>query len=91
MKGNGKKVKEKKDAFMPALRVTADMAERTHKACEKLKIDPAWFRRCLIEDFIRIAESGEKPAMPPRIMTFNEEVLLNRYLEIIMCPWPKKA
>jgi hypothetical protein len=69
-------MRPKKDAYLPGLRVPMAMFLKKRQAIEKLGIHVPSFSRALVEDFIRIAESGEKPAMPPRILTAREEMTL---------------
>jgi hypothetical protein len=69
-------MRPKKDAYLPGLRVTGETAGRKRRAIEMLGVDVPSFSRFLVEDFIRIAESGEKPAMPPRLLTIREEMIL---------------
>ena len=69
-------MRPKKDAYLPGLKVTGETAERKRRAIEMLGVDVPSFSRFLVEDFIRIAESGEKPAMPPRLLTVREEMIL---------------
>jgi hypothetical protein len=66
----------KKDAYLPGLRVPSELAEQGRTACEKLGIKGPEFRRALLLDLIRIAESREQPAMPPRILTAREAQIL---------------
>jgi hypothetical protein len=49
---------------------------KKRQAIEKLGIHVPSFSRALVEDLIRTAESREKPAMPPRILTARQEMVL---------------
>src|SRR5215831_3922842 len=59
----------KKDSYIPALRVPADLAERARAACTKLSIDAPELRRELWEDIIRVAELDQHLIRPGRILT----------------------
>jgi hypothetical protein len=59
----------KKDSYIPALRVPADLAERARTACTKLSIDPPEVRRELWEDLIRVTELDQHLIRPGRILT----------------------
>lgn len=74
-------MKPKKDAVLPGLRVTAEFAERAHRAMEMLGSDLSEVRRKLWEDYIRIAESGETLSNPPRLLTASEDKVLKTYLD----------
>ena len=63
----------KKDAYIPPLRVSEDLANRVRAACVKLSIDLPEIRREGLEDLARIAESKEKLVRPIRNVT-NEMV-----------------
>ena len=76
------KYQQKKDRFLPGLRVTSEMFERKRRAMAKLHIDVPSFCRALVEDFIKMTESGEKPAMPPHILTAREERILQECMEV---------
>ena len=60
-----KKRESKKVAFIPALRVPEEFAERAQKAIEKLKQHLPHTRRMAWEAFIEIAERGEQISWPP--------------------------
>ena len=64
-----KVVREKKLACL-RLRVPEEFAERLRSAFETLGVGPAHFRRSLLSDVIRVAESGEKPVLPAKIQIF---------------------
>jgi len=59
----------KKDSYIPALRVPADLAEGARAACTKLSIDVPELRRELWEDIIRVAELDQHLIRPGRIVT----------------------
>ena len=59
----------KKDSYIPALRVPADLAQRARTACTKLSIDAPEVRRELWEDLIRVAELDQHMIRPGRILT----------------------
>ena len=60
---------DKKDSYIPALRVSSEFAERAQDACHRLFLHPPKIRREAWEDLIRIAESGHTLLRPARWMT----------------------
>ena len=60
---------DKKDSYIPALRVSSEFAERAQDACDRLFLHPPKIRREAWEDLIRIAESGHTLLRPARLMT----------------------
>jgi hypothetical protein len=72
---------DKKDATFPALRISAIMSRRVYAAFDRMGINMPNFRRRLIEDIIRIVESGETVALPPRIMTAKEKGILDDVIQ----------
>ena len=68
----------KKDVVLPQLRVTKEMADELYVAAEKLGLNLPNFRRQVFRDLIRIADEGEKPALPARVLTLQEEEILLR-------------
>ena len=60
---------DKKDSYIPALRVSSEFAERAQDACDRLFLHPPKIRREAWEDLIRIAESGHTLLRPARWMT----------------------
>ena len=72
----------KKAAFIPALRVPEEFAERARKAIKKLKQDLPHTRRMAWEAFIEIAERGEQISWPPKFLTEKEYVHLSEALKL---------
>ena len=60
---------EKKDSYIPALRVSSEFAERAQDACDKLFLHPPKVRREAWEDLIRIAELKQNLVRPIRMVT----------------------
>ena len=77
-----KKRESKKVAFIPALRVPEEFAERAHEAIEKLKQDLPHIRRMAWEAFIEIAERGEQLSWPPKFLTEKGYVHLSEALKL---------
>jgi hypothetical protein len=70
-------MRSKKDVVLPGLGVSSELAERGRAAAKKLGLDGPSFRRQILLDIIRIAESGEKVAYPGRVLTERQERILS--------------
>jgi hypothetical protein len=69
-------VKDEKLMQVSGLWVPDHLLARANAVAKAANIDLPDFCLALWEDFLRILEAGEMPAMPPRILTAKEALLL---------------